>query len=69
MTNQQQTVKLELTVAEVNTILAAIGKLPYIEVFQLINKIQTQGGNQMGAVENGADTPEIPAKKTTKSTK
>jgi len=69
MTDQQQTVKLELTVAEVNTILAAIGKQPYIEVFQLINKIQTQGGNQIGAIENGADAPKTAPKKLAKSAK
>lgn len=44
-----QTVKLELTVDEVNTILASLGKHPFEAIFQLVGKIQQQGNAQLQA--------------------
>jgi hypothetical protein len=39
-------IKLELSIAEVNTILRTLGKHPFDEVVQLINKIKSQGEPQ-----------------------
>ena len=48
---QVQTVKLELTVDEVNTILASLGKHPFEAIFQLVGKIQQQGNAQLQAAQ------------------
>jgi hypothetical protein len=42
-----QQVQLELTLAEVNQILDALGDKPYKQVYQLIIKIQQQAENQL----------------------
>jgi hypothetical protein len=39
---QQPTIKLELSIDEVNTILASLGKHPFENIFGLVNKIQQQ---------------------------
>ena len=39
--------KLELTVAEINMILHALGNAPYAQVFELVQKIQPQDQAQM----------------------
>jgi hypothetical protein len=39
-------IKLELSIQEVNTILRTLGKHPFDEVVQLINKIKSQGDPQ-----------------------
>ena len=39
---QQPTIKLELTIDEVNAILASLGKHPFEAIFSLVNKIQAQ---------------------------
>ena len=44
-------IKLELTIAETNTVLASLAKQPYEAVAALINKIQAQGGPQAEAVQ------------------
>ena len=44
-------IKLELTIAETNVILGALAKQPYEVVAALVNKIQTQGGPQVEAVQ------------------
>ncbi|CAB5221391.1 hypothetical protein UFOVP240_151 [uncultured Caudovirales phage] len=41
------TIKLELTVDEVNAILRSLGKHPFEEIALLINKIKTQGEPQV----------------------
>ena len=51
---QVQTVKLELTVDEVNTILASLGKHPFEAIFQLVGKIQQQGNSQLQAAAPAA---------------
>lgn len=48
---QEQVVKLELTVNEVNTILRVLGKHPFEEVVNLIVKVKQQGDSQVIPVE------------------
>jgi hypothetical protein len=43
--------KLELTVAEINMILQALGNAPYAQVFELVQKIQQQAQTQMADQE------------------
>ena len=45
----EQTVQLELTVSEVNTILASLGKHPFDQIAALIAKIKQQGDAQLAA--------------------
>ncbi|MEG4144670.1 hypothetical protein [Microcoleus sp. Pol12B5] len=42
-------ISINLTIEEVNKILDSLGNRPYIEVFQLINKIQAQAEAQLQA--------------------
>ncbi len=42
-------ISLNLTLEEVNEILESLGKRPYIEVFELINKIQVEDQAQLQA--------------------
>lgn len=42
-----QEIVLKLTVAEVNTVLAALSKLPYDQVYSVIDKVKTQGQAQI----------------------
>ncbi|WP_340200030.1 hypothetical protein [Ascidiimonas sp. W6] len=42
-----ETIKLELTLDETNTILAGLGQQPYIKVVDLVQKIQQQGASQL----------------------
>jgi hypothetical protein len=41
--------KLDLELAEINTILASLGAQPYTQVFQLVTKIQQQAQEQLKA--------------------
>jgi hypothetical protein len=41
--------KLDLSVQEVNAILAGLGRLPYEAVFELVEKIRTQAKEQVEA--------------------
>ena len=45
----EQIIKLELTVHEVNTILASLGKHPFEQISTLISKIKQQGDPQAQA--------------------
>ena len=49
--------KIELTINEINTIMQALGGLPYASVFELVTKIRQQVEPQLaakqGEVENG----------------
>jgi hypothetical protein len=45
-------IQLTLTVEEVNKILNALGNLPYIQVFEMISKIQTQADHQLNGKES-----------------
>ena len=42
-------IKLELTVEQVNTILASLGRMPYEAVAALITEVQRQGNSQIDA--------------------
>ncbi len=41
------TIRLELPVDDVNLVLEALGKLPFVQVYQLIGRIQAQAQAQM----------------------
>lgn len=45
----EQTVTIELKVSEVNSVLSALGQLPFIQVSTLINNIKTQAETQLAA--------------------
>lgn len=45
--HNSQNIRLVLTLAETNQILNALGSLPFREVYQLVNKIQTQAEMQL----------------------
>jgi hypothetical protein len=42
-----QTIKLNLTLEEINTVLEALGQMPYVRVYQLIPKLQRQTAPQL----------------------
>jgi len=50
-----QEIQLQLTLDEVNQILAALGEKSYKDVFQLVTKIQTQATAQLNAEPAQAD--------------
>lgn len=50
-----QTIALQLTVAEVNVILRSLGKHPFEEVAMLIKKIKDQGEPQI--IQQQAEAP------------
>ncbi|WP_375582770.1 hypothetical protein [Cyclobacterium xiamenense] len=52
------TLTLQLTLDEVNTILNALGGLPYAQVYGLVQKVQAQAEAQL-AQQNG-QTPSLP---------
>ena len=41
------TIRLELGVDDVNLVLEALGKLPFVQVYQLIGRIQSQAQAQV----------------------
>lgn len=45
-----QILKLEFTVKEINAVLNILGNLPFVQAVGLINAIQTQCGPQMDAL-------------------
>jgi hypothetical protein len=47
--------KLELTISEINTIMQALGNLPYASVFELVLKIRTQAQAQLAAKQEDAE--------------
>ena len=49
MTMPENNIQLTLKLAEINQILDALSQKPYVEVYQLINKIQQQAQNQLEA--------------------
>jgi len=46
-------IKLQLSIEEINQVLTALGNLPFIQVHELIGKIQTQASEQLTAGSNG----------------
>jgi hypothetical protein len=53
-----QEVQLQLTLAEANQILEALGEKSYEDVFQLVSKIQTQATAQLNNSPHQADESE-----------
>lgn len=54
-------INLTLSTDETNTVLEALGNLPYVKSYGLIGKIQQQATGQLqtgSPSENGADVPE-----------
>ena len=47
-----QEVNLSLKIEEINLLLTALGNLPFIQVHELINKIQSQATSQLTPEEN-----------------
>ena len=56
-----ETIKLELTIEEANTILRVLGKHPFEEVVSLIGKIKAQGEPQVAAMEAAKQQADAPA--------
>ena len=52
-------IKLELKIEEINVILTALGNLPFIQVHELIGKIQAQASEQL-SVMNGQAASGVP---------
>ncbi len=50
-----QELNLKLTVEETNTVLEALGNMPFVKVHSLINKIQQQASQQLQG-QNGNGT-------------
>jgi hypothetical protein len=46
-----QEIKLNLSIAETNLILEALGQMPYVRVFELIANIQQQAQAQLSATQ------------------
>ncbi len=42
------TINLQLTLEEINILLTALGERPYVQVFELVQKIQAQAATQVG---------------------
>ncbi len=49
-------INLKLTVDEANTVLQALGQLPFAQVYNLVEKIRNQAGQQLEMPQNGAAT-------------
>lgn len=47
-------ITLKLTISETNSILGALGSLPYIQVMELIAKIQAQAKEQLAVTGDSA---------------
>jgi len=41
--------KLDLTLAEINAVMSALGNMPYAQVFELVQKIREQAQAQVSA--------------------
>jgi hypothetical protein len=52
-----QTVRLELTIAEINQILGALGDKPFAQVYQLVQKIRQQAESELNPAAQDAGTP------------
>lgn len=54
---ENEEIFLTLTVAEVNVVLAALSELPYKSVGVVIQKIKTQGDDQIAAISGNMAEP------------
>lgn len=52
------TIRLDLDVDDVNLVLEALGKLPFVQVYQLIGRIQAQAQAQVQVQAPGAGAPD-----------
>jgi hypothetical protein len=48
-------VKIELTLPEINTIMQALGQMPYASVFELVTKIREQAQAQIAQQQEASD--------------
>lgn len=48
-----ENINLQLSIEEVNTLLASLGNMPYVQVYSLVQKIQQQASAQLPAQGNG----------------
>ena len=55
------TIQLNLSVEEINTVLEALGQLPYSRVYQLIGTIQQQAQQQLQPTSAKTDVRNTPA--------
>lgn len=51
-----ENIKLELSVEEINIILNSLANRPYVEVAELIGKIQSEGNKQIQHINSAKDT-------------
>lgn len=51
-------IRLDLSIAEINQILEALGQLSYHQVYQLVNKIQLQATQQLQEEEGKNENEE-----------
>ena len=47
--------KIELTLPEINTIMQALGQMPYASVFELVTKIREQAQAQIAQQQEASD--------------
>ena len=58
MTQEQAKIKIELDMNELNTVMAGLGKMPYEQVFLVIDSLRQQVGpqiQQQGGAGPGAE--------------
>lgn len=55
-------VNLKLTIEETNAVLNSLGNLPFVQVHQLIAKIQTQAGQQLNGAFKEEEKKEVKEK-------
>lgn len=56
----EQTIKLELTVEQINQVLGSLGQMPFAQVAGLIGEIRQQAAPQVTQPESPAEVPEVP---------
>lgn len=52
MQKENQKIRLELTIDEINLIVNALGQLPYVQVVNILNNISKQAESQFRVNEN-----------------
>ena len=57
MKNEKPVIQLELTVDEINLVLASLGQLPYVQVVGLVENIRKQAETQWTAKTETNDNP------------
>jgi hypothetical protein len=49
--NSSNVIGLKLSIDEVNTLLSALGNMPYVQVYDLIQKLHEQAGQQLKSTD------------------